>query len=152
VKSIGFLAVGAFALTAALSAHAQQATLNWTGQESPSTESTAIIRAALKDEKIEQKANAAVRIFVNAAGRGSIATLLNIRSQEIGKSQSLKDYGPVQVTPGIYTVQARCYLFPFVLKREIEISTETNGEYLIECAGQTAHSTHLIVHEIKGGA
>jgi hypothetical protein len=127
----------------------QAGVLNWTGHDPIAESETALIRAATVDEKIEQRGNAAVRIFVNPVGRGSTATLLKISALESRKSEILKKYSTVRVAPGRYVVQARCIIFPFALKREIEIDAAANNEYLIECAGHTGHTTRLIVHRIE---
>ncbi|MGY3265544.1 hypothetical protein [Lysobacter sp. HA35] len=113
-------------------------------------EDAGTIRAALKDEKQEQKANGAIRAFVNPAGQGSVATLVRIWADQPPRSENLNDFGSVIVPAGSYHVAAKCYLFPFTMTRETVVLVEPGVQYRAECVGQTAHNTELVIYRLPG--
>lgn len=111
---------------------------------------TALIRAATREEKLEKKANLAVRIFVNPDGQGSLVRITSITSlsEHQREHHRLKDHASVRVLPGRYIVDAFCILPGVSIDFVVPMSVVAGNQYLLECMGNTAIQTKIYTRSI----
>ena len=123
-------------------------TFNYLLDEGFNPADTALIIPATKDEKREPKANLAVRIFVNPAGRGSVAGLDSITQLDSSRSTAkLGGFNAVRVKPGVYAVNVSCFISGWVGFFSVTVAADPGQEYLVECLGNRAVSMKVDVFE-----